>query len=206
MPIKVDDFAGLIEDDPVAMGIQWAVDHKARIINVSLMTTHDTPEVRSAVSYAYAHGVVVVAGTGNFGSSLPTYPASYPHVLAVGGSTNRDRWWPGSDYGEKDLVLAPAVNIWSTGAAGNHHTYGRWTGTSFAAAHVSGLVALLLSVRPDLTVDQVIAAIEQGADPVKGQQGYNSRDGWGRINCYRSLVLARAIPHVASPPVDNPSR
>ena len=193
MPIKVVDSAGVDTFAAKAKGIRWAVDHGARVINVSLANPTDSSRVRASVAYDYDHGVVVVAGTGNAGVDTPMYPAAYPHVLAVGGSDNRDRRWPRSNYGPKDLVLAPSVGIFTTVSHGNLNSYGEFTGTSMAAPQVAGLAALLLSFHPELTVDQIISAVERGADPVEGQTAYNREDGWGRIDCYRSLRVVQAM-------------
>jgi subtilisin family serine protease len=193
MPIKVVDSVGAATFAAEARGIRWAVDHGARVINVSLANPQNSSRVRAAVAYAYDHGVVVVAGTGNAGVGTPMYPVAYPHVLAVGGSDNRDRRWPRSNYGPKDLVLAPSVGIFTTSSHGNLNSYGEWTGTSMAAPQVAGLAALLLSIRPDLTADQIISAIERGADPVEGQTGYKREDGWGRIDCYRSVRIVQTV-------------
>ena len=82
MPVKVlaSNGAGLATD--VAAGIIWAVDHGARIVNLSLSGNQSTPE-KNAITYAENHGVVVVASAGNNSSTTPAYPAGHPSVLGV---------------------------------------------------------------------------------------------------------------------------
>lgn len=150
-----------------------------------------------AVDYAYRHNVVVVAAAGNSGHVIRTYPQKYPHVLLAGGSTRRDQRWDASSYGPKDLVLAPSQDVLAAGGFGNSD-FENGDGTSLAAPEVAGLAGLILSIRPDLTVDQVISVIEQGADPVQGQTGYDLKDGYGRIDCYRSLLIAQQMPRVTA--------
>jgi len=205
MPVKAIAANGHAYIRDTAQGIRWAVDHGARVINLSLGSFVDGPRLRTVTTYAYDHGVVVVAGAGNNGAGVAFYPAADPHVLAVGGSDNQDRRWYRSNYGERDLVLAPSVSIMTVHGVGRSRHYEERTGTSYGAALVSGLAALILSVRPGLSVDQVIAAIEGGADPVQGQSGFNRKDGWGHIDCYRSLKIAMAMPVAAPRPVPSPT-
>jgi subtilisin family serine protease len=211
MPLRIHDIANGAFDHVnsyrVARAIRWAVNHGARVINMSIGVDY-TPELEAAAQYAYNRGVVQVAAAGNSGGKTTLYPADLPHVLAVGGTDNRDTRWAGSSYGlNQAFVLAPAKNILSTTADGS---YREFTGTSLATPQVSGLAALLLSARPDLTVDQVIAAIEQGADFVQGQTGDDEKDGFGRIDCYRSLQIAEgmssATPVETPGPTDTPER
>jgi subtilisin family serine protease len=84
----------------VAAGIRWAVDHGAGVISFSLGVL-DTPAMRDAIAYAYAHNVLIVAAAGNSGNDKSPYPspALYPHVLAVGGTDNKDHRTSYSSYG-----------------------------------------------------------------------------------------------------------
>jgi subtilisin family serine protease len=196
MPVKVATAGGHTDDadgNPrVAAGIRWAVDHGASVISFSL-GAGDNPAMRDAVNYAYAHNVLIVAAAGNSGSGSSPYPgpAYFPHVLAAGGTDNRDRRMSYSGYGMQHLVMAPSVDVPTTARGGG---VGKGSYTSIAAPQVAGVAALLLSVRPGLTVDELIALIEKGADPVDGQQGFDPRVGYGRVNAYRSLQLALAMP------------
>lgn len=191
MSVAVADWHGVMYEAWLASGIRWAVGHGARVINMSLSSYGDYYVLDSAVYYAHEHGVVLVASVPNRNYAPAAYPAADPYVTAVDVTNNRDKPWRkthGNLYG--DLVLAPAINIpviWGEGVR-------RESGNSFAAAQVSGLAALILSIRPDLNPDQVTYAIERGADPVEGEHGANDDYGWGRINCYKSLKIAMALP------------
>lgn len=202
MPVKVATEKGHTDDAQgnvaVAAGICWAVDHGADLISFSLGVL-DTSAMRAAATYAYRHNVLIVAAAGNSGNNQSRYPAPalYPHVLAVGGSDNRDRRAPYSSYGFKHLVLAPSEQIPTT-QRGDSYGMGRFT--SIAAPQVAGIAALMLSMCPNLTVDQLIDVIERGADQVDGQAGYNEVTGYGRVNAYKSLLLARALAGIAPTP------
>jgi subtilisin family serine protease len=91
-------------------------------------------------------------------------------------------------------VLAPSESIPTTEKGGG---YGHGGYTSIAAPQVAGIAALILSIRPGLSVDQLIQVIEQGADPVDGQTDPTAQNGYGRVNAYQSLVLAQALVSAA---------
>jgi hypothetical protein len=148
--------------------------------------------MRDAVAHAYAHNVLIVAASGNSGNDKSPYPAPamYPHVLAVGGTDNQDHRTSYSSYGFKNLVLAPSESIPTTERG---DTYGTGGFTSIAAPQVAGIAALILSIRPGLSVDQLIDVIERGADPVDGQTSYTEKEGYGRVNAYKSVLLARSL-------------
>jgi hypothetical protein len=194
MPVKVATAQGHTDDAEgdvqVAAGIRWAVDHGARVISFSLGVL-DTPAMRDAVNYAYTHNVLIVAAAGNSGDDKSPYPAPamYPHVLAVGGTNNKDQRTDYSSYGVPNLVLAPSESVPTTDPGGKYGTGGY---TSIAAPQVAGVAALILSIRPDLSVDALIKVIEQGADPVDGQTGPTLKEGYGRVNAYKSLLLAQS--------------
>lgn len=195
MPVKVATSRGHTDDAQgnvaVAAGIHWAVDHCADIISFSLGVL-DTPAMRTAAAYAYRHNVLILAATDNSGNDRSRYPAPamYPHVLALGGSDNRDHRALYSSYGFRHLVLAPREQIPTT-QRGN--TYGMGHFTSIAAPQVAGIAALILSTFPGLSVEQLIDVIERGADPVDDRGGYNEMTGYGRVNAYRSPLLARGL-------------
>src|SRR5215207_2067521 len=86
MPVKVLDADGDGYDADIVEGIDWAVAHGARVINMSLAGPGDNPVLHDAVKRAVLAGVVVVAAAGNDGSPIFQYPAAYPEVIAVGAT------------------------------------------------------------------------------------------------------------------------
>ena len=141
--------------------IRWAVDHGARVINMSLGGSQRSEADVAALEYAWNAGRVVVAAAGNNGSSTKAFPAGYERtekfsswfglfhrtyhtdVLAVGNVTNEDRRSPSSNFGSWVDVAAPGTAILSTYL--NSGT--EWlTGTSMAAPVVSGIASLMTSV------------------------------------------------------------
>ena len=131
----------------IAAGIRWAVDHGAHIINMSLGGSQDTFVERDAVAYAIAQGVLVVAAMGNANSNLPSYPAAYPNVVAVGAIDANESRAGFSNFGPHIDVAAPGVNIRSTYW---DNTYTNLSGTSMATPHVAGVAVLVRSCNPAL--------------------------------------------------------
>jgi len=176
---KVDGQTVGVTPQVLAQAIRDAVDvYGVHIINVSLGIKKDAPEVREAVSYAQAQGVLVVCAVGNDGpNGAPYYPAAYSTVLGVG---SHDEGGAVSDFshqnGTADL-LAPGEDIWM--ASRNGAVYGS-KGTSYAAAHVSAAAALLLAEDPELTPEQVSQALYESATDI-ADPGWDASSGWGLL-------------------------
>ena len=139
LPVRVLDQDNRYDDAMiVAKGVRWAVDHGARVINLSLGGSGSSAALAAALDYAFAKDVVVVACTGNASASASTevwYPAREPGVLAVAGIERAgDALWAGSITGKETVVTAPATQLVGARPAG----YWRVQGTSFAAPMVSG--------------------------------------------------------------------
>jgi len=159
-------------------GIMDAVQFGADVINLSLATPDDVQGLHNAIEYALRHNVVVVAAAGNDigqGSSDgtdgtgPFYPAAYPGVLAVGAIGPGGVLAGFSDRYTPVGVTAPGVNVTSAYPGTFPAAYDAvQNGTSFAAAFVSGVVALVRSAHPGLNAAQVVARIEATAHGATG--------------------------------------
>ena len=168
-------------------GIVDAVQFGADVINLSLATPDDVPALRNAVEYALSHNVVVVAAAGNDlpqGGAGPFYPAAYPGVLAVGAVGPGGALAAFSDRHTPVAVTAPGVNVTSAYPGIFPDAYAPvQNGTSFAAAFVSGVVALVRSAHPGLSAAQVVARIEATA---RGAAGPGT--GHGMVDPVRAVT------------------
>jgi len=186
MNVKVADDQGRFYSSAAAKGVTWAVDHGARVINMSLVSTEPSRELEKAISYAWSKGAVVIAAAGNLVGTKVVYPAYYSDCIAVAATDSSDRVASWSSQCDWVDVAAPGVDIYSTLPS---NLYGSKSGTSMAAAHVSGLAGLLFALRSDnnsngFVNDEVRTAIESGCDelsisPVK----------W-RINAFNAVNRA----------------
>ncbi len=173
--------------------IDWAVAHKARIINMSFAGPSD-PEIARALAAAHKKGVVLVAAAGNAGAkSPPLYPAADANVIAVTATDAEDKLFKLANRGKYITVAAPGVEILGPSTKGSYQLS---TGTSVAAAHVSGVAALLLERKPDLRPDALRKILASTATDL-GPKGRDSQFGAGLIDAYRavqSLVAVAVAP------------
>jgi subtilisin family serine protease len=118
MPVKVLDAHGEASDGDIARGIRWAVDHGARVVNLSLEGPTEDPALPAAIHYASRHHVVVVAAAGNDGTSSRSYPAAEPLAIGVAATDPSDRLYPWSNRGRWVTVAAPGTNMSAVGHFG----------------------------------------------------------------------------------------
>jgi subtilisin family serine protease len=187
MALKAFDETGSGTLDDTLSAIAYARKSGARIINASWGTSTRSRALDELVAESVRAGVVFVAAAGNNGSDVRFFPAATPEAIAVGATDASDRSPTFSNYGSFVDLVAPGDAIESTipGAA--------WTtlsGTSMAAPHVSGLVALLLSRRPDLTPSEV-ATILRSTTVDRVTDRYT---GAGRIDAGRAVSIGGPLP------------
>ncbi len=193
LPVRVLNSDGIGTYWEVAAGIRYAVDHGARVINLSMSATRLTPSLSDALNYAIGRGVVVVAAAGD--GEGANYPAAFGgpsarSVLGVGATDSEDRVAAFSGGKTKDTdVFAPGVDIFSTFA---NDGYASGAGTSMSAAFVSGEAALLIAQHPEWNAAKVSETIAKKISKVKVGEGGNKKEGGeenapGRINLTSAL-------------------
>ena len=165
--------------------VGWAVKSGAKILNMSFIGAPD-PALQQLLQAANKKGIVVVAAAGNGGPTAPpVYPAAYPGVIAVTAIDEADRPYESANRGPYISIAAPGVDIL---APIEHSGYAFVSGTSFAAAYVSGIAALLLERDPMLGPEAVARLIAAGAEDL-GAVGWDDEFGAGRVNAHTSLKL-----------------
>lgn len=168
----------------VLRGLDWAVSRGARIINMSFTGPND-PALRRALAVVRQKGVIMIAAAGNAGpKSPPLYPAADPNVIAVTATDMRDKLFIAANRGPYIAVAAPGVDILLPAPGA---TYQVSSGTSFAAAHVSGIAALLLERKPDLgpdTVKKILIATCRDLGP----KGRDDQFGAGLTDAYKAVL------------------
>jgi len=199
IPVKVLDSDGSGPYSAIADGITWAADNGARVISLSLAGPNPSQILQDAVNYARANGAVCVAAAGNDGTDLPVYPAATTGVVAVAAIDEGDRHAWFSNTGAWISHSAPGVGVLTTDIGGG---YAPSTGTSPAAAFTSGVFSLLFAFAPELTPQEAVARVQQGAFDL-GSTGWDSTFGWGGIDALASLVPGQ--PGAAPPDATQPT-
>ncbi|MGE0930303.1 S8 family serine peptidase [Peijinzhouia sedimentorum] len=194
-----------------AAGINFAWQNGAAVINSSWRSLIGYQIIDDAIENAVSLGrnglgTIVVFSSGNDNSSSISYPSSNNNTISVGAIDRNGSRANFSNYGSGIDLVAPGVEITTTdrvGSAGYNSgsDYTTISGTSFAAPQVSGIAALILSVNPSLTFQQVRTIIESTADKIGGvaytlgageQAGltWNNQMGYGRVNAYNAVKAA----------------
>ncbi len=214
MPLKVEHGGG-----PVSAilpdAIRYAADNGACVVNMSFKIGEDT-FITNAVKYAAdTCGVLIVASSSNGDTCTPVqYPASLAKVIAVGGAARSNAMADFTCYGDSLELLASTGRCTNPSsrdrgscdpdstyphAAWNrdldHQAYGYFSGTSCAAPQVAALAGLLKSYNPLLTAAEIRQLLHNSAEDQIGTSadtpGRDSQYGYGRINAYAALFLAR---------------
>ena len=199
MPVKVLDSFGSGDSAGIAEGIRWAVDHGARVLNLSLGGGGRSEVLEKAVNDARKIGAVVVCAAGNGGREVVEYPAAYEGavaVTAVGPSGERapyssfgkeaDLAAPGGDKrgGDEGGVLQNTIDPKDVSAS----VYSSFQGTSMATPHVAGAAAILFAAGAKSPAD-VERALYEGAKARPNASGWSKEYGHGVLNVGRSLDI-----------------
>jgi type VII secretion-associated serine protease mycosin len=182
LPVRIS-LGSSVEPVNVAKGIQYAIAHHARIINISSGIPDPDPTLRAAIHFALAHNVIVIAAAGNNGQNgnPAEYPGSFPGVVNVAGIDQTGKPWFDSESGPTITLAAPAVDIASAAASGG---YLHGVGTSYAAPYVAAAAALVWSAHPTATAGQVIRQLITTADHTSSA----TYDGYGVIDPLHALT------------------
>lgn len=177
----------------IMRSLDWAVREKAQVINMSFAGPPDGA-VADAIKAARERGVVLIAAAGNGGADAkPAYPAAYEEVIAVTATDTDDRLYDMANRGPYIDVAAPGVDIFVVAPS---KSYKHSSGTSLAAAHVSGIVALLMERDASLDVSQISAVLREAAADL-GQPGPDKDFGAGRVDALK--LLQSGVVKVAKP-------
>ncbi len=180
----------------VAKAIYWATDRGARVINMSFAGSRDL-NIEQSLRYARQKGVILVAAAGNKGPlSAPLFPAANPDVIAVTATDQNDKVFQSANRGKHIAIAAPGVELFLPGLNG---TYQEISGTSFAAAEVSGTIALLIERNPGLTHDDARRILMSTARDL-GPPGVDPHFGAGLVDAYRAVLsIAPTVAGTAAP-------
>lgn len=171
----------------VAKGLDFAATRRVRIVNMSFAGPQD-PLMARLLKAADQAGIVLIAASGNAGpTAAPLFPAADPHVIAVTATNDNDALFEGANRGTHVAVAAPGVDILAPVPGGSYQTL---TGTSMAAAVVSGVAALLIEADSGLGPKEIRAILTQSATDL-GAPGPDPEFGAGRIDAEAAATNGR---------------
>lgn len=194
LPVKALDEDGSGFYSWIIEGIIWAADNGADVISLSLGGDTSDQDMAAALRYAFQKDIVIAAAAGN-DSDAVLYPAAYDeYVIAVAGTDFNDERVEYSNSGPEIDVAAPAERVlscvptWYFGPDSFPYAFG--FGTSMAVPHVAGLAALIKSIKPWLTSEEIMNVIRFTADDINDAEhpGFDEFIGYGRINMEKALV------------------
>ncbi len=178
----------------ILKSLEYAVAQNARVINMSFAGPAD-PAMARHLTLARGKGIVLIAAAGNFGPKSPAqYPAADPNVIAVSATDAEDKLFTASNRGNHIAIAAPGVDILLPAPEANYQVT---SGTSFAAAHVSGIAALILERRPGLSPDNVRRILQISARDL-GPRGKDDQYGAGLADAYQAILALE--PRTATAP------
>jgi subtilisin family serine protease len=176
----------------ILKSLDYAALHGAQIVNMSFAGPKD-PVIERSIAATAARGIVLVAACGNAGpTSPPLYPAANPNVIAVSATDAQDRLFPASNRGGHIALAAPGADIFLPAP---DEKYQMISGTSFSAAYVSGLAALVLERNPALKPEQVRTILTKTARDL-GTPGRDDLFGAGEADAFAAVSAVTTEPAV----------
>ena len=185
MPLKAFTASGSGKESDILRAIYYAVNHGAKVINMSFEFTSSSQELATAINYATSRGVICVASAGNDSSMATVYPASLPNVIDVASTSANNTPSTFSNYGAPPVWLsAPGEAVMSVYP---YNTYAVGWGTSFSAPFVSGTVALMAGTNPlMLNKEEASEALSHAQAIPYSQFGHGVLDTYQAVQAWKN--------------------
>ena len=187
LSIKITDEYGQSRVSDVIAALEEVYESGAKIVQISLSTNQYSEALKNAVEKAYERGILIVSTAGNTGINEVRYPAGFSQVIGTGSVTKEREIEDYSTRGEHVSLVAPGTDIYTTSL---NSDYENLSGTSFSAPQVAGAAALVWSINPNLTNEEVKNILLSSADDL-GDTGKDDKFGFGILNTEKALELAK---------------
>lgn len=184
MPIKALESSGRGDEEKLAEGIRYAVDHGAKIVVLSVGLLRNDPKVEQTIRYAEERDVLLIAAAGNDEGKHIRFPGAYPTVMAIGGVLDGNEVQERSNYGQ-ELDLVASWSVFTTEDGGK---YAYQYGTSMAAPQVAAAAALVWGKYPELKAYEVRDLLRQTAEDLE-KPGWDEKTGYGLLRVDRALTM-----------------
>lgn len=182
--VKVLDLTGSGYISDIIEGIEWCIDKKLQVINMSF-GGYDNQALHDACDAAWEHGCILAASEG---PGYISYPAAYSSVIAVAATDRND--YQGYEYGPELELVAPGERILTTCIGGGYITV---SGVSYGCPHVSGTAALVVALHPTYTNGMVRRILQITAEDL-GTPGWDPYYGFGLVDAEAAVTYPGATP------------
>jgi thermitase len=188
VPIKITmDSSGSVNSSKIAECIRYVADKGIRIVNVSYSNVANNQIIVDAANYAASKSTIVVYGAGNTNSKLEGENVS--SILVASGIDFKNKKSELSSYGKYVDFAMPSQDIITTGEGGR---YSSVSGTSYASPMLAATIALMLSIKPNISNEQVFEVLKSSAIDL-GEKGYDEIYGSGTLNVARAVNLTKKL-------------
>lgn len=206
LPLKVLDANNSGFNSNIIASIYYSLSRNVDLISISIGGSGFSTAYENAINQAYSQNIPVIACMMNFNNNVSYYPAAFVNTIAVGSTNPNDNrsvpfFWSstsGSNYGNHIDVVAPGNYIYGLSHTSNtaYGTY--WGGTSQATPLVAGIVSLMLSINPNLTVEEIRTILRNTAEdqignPSEDTIGWDQYYGAGRVNALNALSYVQSL-------------
>ena len=206
LPLKVLDANNSGFNSNIIASIYYSISRNVDLISISIGGSGFSTAYQNAINQAYSQNIPVIACMMNFNNNVSYYPAAFTNTIAVGSTNPNDNrsvpfFWSstsGSNYGNHIDVVAPGNYIYGLSHTSNtaYGTY--WGGTSQATPLVAGIVSLMLSINPNLTVEEIRTILRNTAEdqignPSEDTIGWDQYYGAGRVNALNALSYVQSL-------------
>lgn len=190
--LRAFDAEGFGEEDDVASAVLYGMSQGVKIFNFSFGDYVYSNLLKDVVKFAYSKNVTIICSAGNDGTDRLHYPSAYDEVISVAASANDDARFSASSYGATVDIYAPGFQIFTTMRKGKGSTqyggdYDYINGTSFSAPIVAAVAALMKSVNPNLTNEEIRGILVSSTALFPNQVSWNNLYSSGRIDAVKSL-------------------
>lgn len=186
--LKVTREDGRARVSTVVSALENAYTKGIKIVQISLGTNEFSQTLKDAIKEAQARGILIISTGGNSGTQELRYPAAFDGVIGVGAVDQTKNIESYSTTGEHIALVAPGSDIYTTSILSSYEAV---TGTSFSAPQVAGTAALVWSLVPDLSNDEVREILIESAEDL-GEAGKDTVFGYGLLNTQKAVEIAKA--------------
>ncbi len=199
---RTTEGSGYLQDDDASAALIYAADMGADVVNMSWGDANYSPIISDACQYAYDKGVILVASAGNSPEPVLSYPAQLSTVISVGAVDINKNLAGFSSFGPDLDLVAPGQDIYSTYQSSGADIYKNQSGTSMSAPFVTASIALLLSIEPGLSYEEVRSRLLMSCDDL-GTPGFDNSYGNGLLNVHNFLTNTVSPKVIMTNPLDH---